>query len=100
MVAGTKKVRGLIREAEKALAAEARTLPEPEEFATLSIHARRKLLDEAFDIRILPRGKGNTGMSPDDFVIRPKGTNRCIWMPVLDVPEAFVSYTVERRTRR
>lgn len=99
MVAGTKKVRTLIREAEKALAAEARGLPEPEQFATLSIHARRKLLDEAFDIRILPRGKGNTGMSPDDFVIRPKGTTRRIWMPVLDVPDEFANYTVLRQTR-
>lgn len=100
MVAGTKKVRTLIRDSEKALASESRSLPEPEEFTTLSINARRKLLDEAFDIRILPRGKGNSGMSPDDFVIRPKGSSRRIWMPALRVPEGFADYTVLNRPRQ
>lgn len=100
MVAGTVKVRELIRTAEEALASESRSLPEPEDFATLSVHARRKLLDEAFDIRALPRGKGNTGMSPEDFVIRPKGhPDRRIWLPVLDVPAELAGHTVLQRTR-
>jgi DNA invertase Pin-like site-specific DNA recombinase len=98
MVAGTKKVQSLIRDADKALSEAGRALPEPEDFSTLSVHARRKLLDEALDIRILPRGKGNTGMSPDDFVIRPKAhPAQRIWMPLLDVPEHLAAYTVLQR---
>ncbi len=46
------------------------------------------MLEDAFDIRVLPRGKRNTGMSPDDFLIRPKFTpsNASGWQ-TLDVPE-------------
>lgn len=100
MVAGTEKVRERIRQAESALSTASAGLPDPDEFETLSVHVRNKLLRTALDVRVLQRGKGNTGMSPDDFVIRPKAhPERRIWMPLLDVPEQFVPYTVLTRQR-
>lgn len=97
---GTERTRQLIRKAEDSLGRAVVDLPEPGDFTAMSVHARRKLLDDAFDIRVLPRGKGNGGMSPDDFVIRPKAhPEQRIWMPTLDVPAEFKAYTVLRRNR-